>query len=108
MERRTIEYKVRLSPSEAKTLDARVKKCKVSREAFLRHVIAGSIPREDPPIDYYHMMEEIYNTRSLLEFMLEDSRAKGFSAKELELINNKIDTLILDITKAVIEPKQAK
>ena len=108
MERRTIEHKVRLSPSEAKALDARVKKCKLSREAFLRHIIAGSIPREDPPIDYYHMMEEIYNTRSLLEFMLEDSHAKGFSAKELELIVNKIDTLILDITKAVIEPKQAR
>ena len=106
MERRTVEYKVRLSPSEARRLDARVKKCGTSREAYLRHVIAGSIPREEPPDDYYRMMEEIYQTRMWLESMRVDALAKGISDESLARMCDKLDSLILDITKAVILPKR--
>lgn len=104
MAKRTIEYKVRLSPAEAKALDTRVKKCRLSREAYLRHLIAGSIPREAPPPDYYAMMQEIYDLRVTLQALLD----RGASEAEITSMCAKLDRLILDITEAVIMPKRVR
>lgn len=104
MAKRTIEYKVRLSPAEAKALDTRVKKCRLSREVYLRHLIAGSIPREAPPPDYYAMMQEIYKLRVVLQALLD----RGASEVEIATMCTKLDRLILDITEAVIVPKRVK
>ena len=60
MIKRNVEIKVRLSRKEAETLNKRVKKSGISREAYIRHLIEGSVPREAPPPDYYAMMREIY------------------------------------------------
>lgn len=104
MAKRTIEYKVRLSPAEAKELNTRVKKCRLSREAYLRHLIAGSIPREAPPPDYYAMMQEIYKLRVVLQALLD----RGASEVEVAEMCAKLDRLILDITEAVIVPKRVR
>lgn len=60
MNNRTIEIKVRLNRKEAEALNKRVKKSRLSREGYLRHLISGSVPREAPPPDYYSMMRELY------------------------------------------------
>ena len=60
MIKRNVEIKVRLSRKEAETLNKRVKKSGISREAYIRHLIEGGVPREAPPPDYYAMMREIY------------------------------------------------
>lgn len=56
MIKRNVEIKVRLSRKEAETLNKRVKKSGISREAYIRHLIEGGVPREAPPPDYYAMM----------------------------------------------------
>ena len=53
MIKRNVEIKVRLSRKEAEALNKRVKKSGISREAYIRHLIEGSVPREAPPPDYY-------------------------------------------------------
>ena len=45
MTKRNIEIKVRLSRKEAENLNKQVKKCRLSREAYLRHLITGEIGR---------------------------------------------------------------
>ena len=60
MSKRNIEIKVRLNRKEMKVLDKRVKKSRLSREGYLRHLINGSVSREVPPPDYYDMMRELY------------------------------------------------
>ena len=60
MKYRTIEVKVRLNEKEARSLNERVRKSRLSREAYLRHLINGYIPREAPPPDYFAMMKELY------------------------------------------------
>ena len=60
MIKRNVEIKVRLSRKEAETLNKRVKKSGISREAYIRHLVEGGVPREAPPPDYYAMMREIY------------------------------------------------
>ena len=46
MTKREIEIKVRLNEKEAEHLNRQVEKCRLSREAYLRHLIAGVVPRE--------------------------------------------------------------
>ena len=41
MSKRNIEIKVRLNRKEAEALNKRVKKSRLSREAYLRHLISG-------------------------------------------------------------------
>ena len=60
MNNRTIEIKVRLNQKEADTLNERVKKSCLSREAYLRQLINGLVPQDAPPPDYYAMMKELY------------------------------------------------
>lgn len=60
MNNRTIEIKVRLNQKEADVLNERVKKSRLSREAYLRHLINGLMPQDAPPPDYYAMMKELY------------------------------------------------
>ena len=60
MNNRTIEIKVRLNQKEADILNEKVKKSRLSREAYLRQLIGGLTPQDAPPPDYYTMMKELY------------------------------------------------
>lgn len=44
MSQRKIEIKVRLNRKEAEALNQRVRKSRLSREAYLRHLIDGAVP----------------------------------------------------------------
>lgn len=50
----------RLNRKEAEALDKKVKKSGISREAYLRHLITGVVPKDAPPPDYYSMMRELH------------------------------------------------
>ena len=56
MSNRNIEIKVRLNRKEAEALNKRVKKSRLSREAYLRHLINGVVPQDAPPPDYFDFM----------------------------------------------------
>ncbi len=56
MTKREIEIKVRLNQKEAEHLNRQVEKYRLSREAYLRHLIAGVVPREAPPPEYFAFM----------------------------------------------------
>ena len=49
MGKRNIEIKVRLNRKEAELLNKRVKKSRLSREAYLRHLINGLVPQDARP-----------------------------------------------------------
>ena len=74
MSNRNIEIKVRLNRKEAEALNKRVKKSRLSREAYLRHLISGVVPQDAPPPDYFDFMRELHgvgttSTRSLRKLM---------------------------------------
>ena len=60
MRKRNVPILFRLNKKEAELLDKRVKRCGLTREAYLRHLVAGYAPKEAPPPDYYAMMRELY------------------------------------------------
>ena len=63
MSNRNIEIKVRLNRKEAEALNKRVKKSRLSREAYLRHLISGVVPQDAPPPDYFDFMRDRKSTR---------------------------------------------
>ena len=60
MRKRNVAILFRLNRKEAEILDKKVKKSGLSREAYLRHLISGVVPRDAPPPDYYSMMRELH------------------------------------------------
>ena len=49
MRKRNVAILFRLNRKEAEILDKKVKKSGLSREAYLRHLISGVVPRDAPP-----------------------------------------------------------
>ena len=93
MSNRNIEIKVRLNRKEAEALNKRVKKSRLSREAYLRHLINGVVPQDAPPPDYFDFMRELHSVLGVMDERRYDEEMRKF------------DQLVRDITRAVILPK---
>ena len=105
MSKRNVEIKVRLSRKEAETLNKRVKKSGISREAYIRHLIEGSVPREAPPPDYYAMMREIYAIGKNLNQIAQKAHVlKVMDAQRYDAEVRKLEAAIKAITEVVVLP----
>lgn len=105
MSKRNVEIKVRLSRKEAETLNKRVKKSGISREAYIRHLIEGSVPREAPPPDYYAMMREIYAIGKNLNQIAQKAHVLNvMDAQRYDAEVRKLEAAIKTITEAVVLP----
>ena len=60
MNNRNYEIKVRLTQAEMVHLTRRVSASGLSREAYLRKLISGVVPREAPPPDFFAMVRELH------------------------------------------------
>ena len=106
MSNRNIEIKVRLNRKEAEALNERVKKSRLSREAYLRHLINGVVPQDAPPPDYFDFMRELHSVGNKLIQIAQIAHVlcvmvERRSDEEMR----KFDQLVRDITRAVILPK---
>lgn len=105
MIKRNVEIKVRLSRKEAETLNKRVKKSGISREAYIRHLIEGGVPREAPPPDYYAMMREIYAIGKNLNQIAQKAHVLNvMDAQRYDAEVRKLEAVIKTITEAVVLP----
>lgn len=106
MNQRNIEIKVRLNKRESEKLDKLVKKSCLSREAYLRHLINGVVPRDAPPPDYYAMMRELYRIGNNLNQIAQKAHAlQVMDAQRYDEDYRMLETAIRQITSAVVEPK---
>ena len=106
MGKRNIEIKVRLNRKEAELLNKRVKKSRLSREAYLRHLINGLVPQDAPPPAYFDFMRELHGIGNNLNQIAQKAHVLGvMDERRYEEETRKFDQLIRDITKAVILPK---
>ena len=107
MNNRTIEIKVRLNQKEADTLNERVKKSCLSREAYLRQLINGLVPQDAPPTDYYTMMKELYRIGNNLK--KKKKKAQTLNMIDVPLYKKAVgefETVVKEITAAVMLPRQ--
>ena len=109
MNTRTIEIKVRLNRKEAEQLNKRVKKSRLSREAYLRHLISGVVPREAPSPDYFSMMRELHGIGNNLNQIAQ--KAHTLNVMDVQRYDDacrKLEEAICSITEAVILPEKLK
>ena len=107
MNSRTIEIKVRLNRKEAEALNKRVKKSRLSREAYLRHLINGVVPRDAPPPDYFSMMRELHGIGNNLNQIAQKAHVLNvIDAPRYDAAVRQFEKVVRDITEAVILPRQ--
>ena len=107
MSKRNIEIKVRLNRKEAEILNKRVKKSRLSREAYLRHLIDGVVPQDSPPPDYYSMMRELHGVANNLNQIAQKAHVLNvIDVQRYDRYARMTEDLVREITRAMIEPRK--
>lgn len=105
-EKRNIEIKVRLNRKEADNLFKRVKRSRLSREAYLRHLINGVAPQDAPPPDYYSMMQQLYHIGNSLNQIAQKAHTLNvIDVQRYDSAVQKFEEAVIQISEAVICPK---
>ena len=78
MARRTVKIDLRLTESEAATLNRDVKKAGVSREAYLRSLIRKMPLKEKPPVDVIDILKNLQQINNNMNQIAVKGNAKGF------------------------------
>ena len=103
MNSRNIEIKVRLNRKEAESLNKRVRKSRLSREAYLRHLINGNVPRDAPPPDYFAMMRELYRVGNNLNQIAQKAHTLNvLDAQRYDASVREFESAVKKITEAVV------
>ena len=105
-EKRNIEIKVRLNRKEADQLCKRVKKSRLSREAYLRHLINDMVPQEAPPPDYYAMMQQLYRIGNSLNQIAQKAHTLNvIDVQRYDAAYHQFEAAVKEITEAVVQPR---
>ena len=108
-EKRNIEIKVRLNRKEADQLCKRVKRSRLSREAYLRHLINGVVPQDAPPPDYYAMMQQLYRIGNNLNQISQKAHTLNvIDVQRYDAAVSQFKAAVKEITEAVICPRPIK
>lgn len=106
-EKRNIEIKVRLNRKEADDLCKRVKQSRLSREAYLRHLINGVMPQDAPPPDYYAMMQQLYRIGTNLNQIAQKAHDLNvIDVQRYDTAYRQFEAAVKEITAAVVEPQK--
>ena len=107
MRKRNIAILFRLNRKEAEALDKRVKKSGLSREAYLRQLINGLVPRNAPPPDYYSMMRELHQIGNNLNQIAQKAHVLNvIDVQRYDREVRKFRQAVEQITEAVVLPEK--
>ena len=107
MRKRNVPIMFRLNRKEAEALDKRVKRSGLNREAYLRQVITGVVPRDAPPPDYYSMMRELHQIGNSLNQISQKAHAlNAIDVQKYDEAVKKFNATVNQITEAVVLPEQ--
>ena len=109
MRKRNVAILFRLNRKEAEALVKKVQKSGLSREAYLRHLISGMVPRDAPPPDYYSMMRELHRIGNNLNQIAQ--KANTLNVVDVQRYDRDMrmfEDTVKKITEAVILPEPMK
>ena len=107
MRKRNIAILFRLNRKEAEALDKRVKKSGLSREAYLRQLINGLVPKNAPPPDYYSMMRELHRIGNNLNQIVQKAHVLNvIDVQRYDQEVRKFRQAVEQITEAVVLPEK--
>lgn len=106
MRKRNIRVQLWLNKKEVEALDKRVKKSRLSREAYLRHLINGVVPRDAPPPDYFSMMRELHGIGNNLNQIAQKAHTLNvIDVQRYDTAVRQFEAAVKKITEAVILPQ---
>ena len=106
MTKRNIEIKIRLNRKEMDLLNKKVKRSGLSRETYLRHLVNGVVPRDEPPSDYYAMMNQLYRIgTNLNQIAFKANALNVIDADKYAQAYAEYEKTVKEITEAVLLPK---
>lgn len=107
MRKRNIAILFRLNRKEAEALDKRVKKSGLSREAYLRQLINGLVPKNAPPPDYYSMMRELHQIGNNLNQIAQKAHVLNvIDVQRYDREVRRFQQAVEQITDAVVLPEK--
>lgn len=105
MRKRTVRIQFWLSKKEAEALDKKVKKTCLSKEAYLRHLVEGVVPRDAPTPDYYTMMRELHGIGKNLNQIAQKAHTLNIiDVQRYDSAVRMLEAAIKQITDAVVMP----
>lgn len=106
MRKRNVHIQFWLDKKEATAFDKRVKHSGLSREAYLRHLICGFVPRDAPPPDYYSMMRELHRIGNNLNQVAQKAHVLNvMDEQRYDAAVREFEAAVKTITDAVILPQ---
>lgn len=106
MRKRNVHIQFWLDKKEAETLQKRVKKSGLSREAYLRHLVNDLVPQDAPPPDYFSMMRELHGIgNNLNQIAVKAHTLNVLDVQRYDEACRKLDVAVKKITEAVILPR---
>ena len=109
MRKRNVAILFRLNRKEAEALYKKVKKSGLSREAYLRHLISGVVPRDAPPPDYYSMMRELHRIGNNLNQIAQKAHILNvLDVQRYDRDMRMFEDTVKKITEAVVLPEPMK
>lgn len=109
MRNRNVHIQFWLNRKEAETLDKKVRRSGLSREAYLRQLVNGFVPKETPPADYYAFMRELHAVGNNLNQIAQKAHVLNvMDAQRYDEEMRKLETIIRRVTDAVILPSSVQ
>ena len=106
MRKRNVPIMFRHNRKEAEALDKKVKKSGISREAYLRHLITGVVPKDAPPPDYYSMMRELHKVGNNLNQIAQKAHTLNvIDVKRYDEAVREYEAVVKLIMEAVVMPQ---
>jgi len=106
MRKRNIRIQFWLNKKETEALDKRVKRSGLSREAYLRHLIGGLVPRDAPPPDYFSMMRELHGIGNNLNQIAQKAHTLNVvDVQRYDTAVRQFEAAVRKITEAVVSPQ---
>ncbi len=107
MLKRNIQIAFRLTEQEFQELEQKVKMSGFSREAYIRSVLGGYVPKEKPPPDYRAMMRELHAIGNNIHQIAARANATGFFMKdEYDRYYHELKDAMLRFQRAVTKPEK--
>ena len=109
MRKRNVHIQFWLNRKEAESLDKKVRRSGLSREAYLRHLIDGVVPQDAPPPDYFSMMRERYGIANNLNQIAQKAHTLNvIDVQRYDAAVSQFEATVKEITAAVLQPRPMK
>ena len=105
MNKRIYEIKVRMTADEMAHLNQLVAASGLSRETYLRMLISGVVPKEEPPPDFWAMMRELHAVgNNLNQIAMKAHALNAIDAKHYDEGVQLFRDAVQNILSAVLDP----